>query len=68
LSCKERIINTDVFNQQGVITRDGEVFDNPLEALINDGGVNGRGNIRTPSNWSLQRVDVLTIDKAAVKK
>ncbi len=68
LSCKERILNTDVFNQGGVITRAAEFYDNPLEALINDGGAGGRGSARTPANWLLKRVDVLTTEKPVVRK
>ena len=61
LSCTDRILNTDVFSQQGVITRAGDYYTNPLEALIHDGGSYGRDVMRTPANWLLKRVDVETV-------
>lgn len=63
LATKERINNTSVFEQQGVVTRSETVSDNPLEDLINDSGMGKRGEIKTFNNWLIKRVDVLTSEK-----
>jgi hypothetical protein len=63
LATKDRINNTAVFNQQGVVTRSETLSDNPLEDLINDSGMEKRGEIKTFNNWLIKRVDVLTSEK-----
>ena len=68
LATKERINNTAVFNQQGVVTRSETLSDNPLEDLINDSGMEKRGEIKTFNNWLIKRVDVLTSEKTAAIK
>ncbi len=68
LATKERINNTAVFNQQGVVTRSETAYENPLEALINDSGMEKRGEIKTFNNWLIKRVDVLTVEKSSAIK
>jgi len=63
LTSKDRIINTSVFNQQGVTTRSEIVPANAFEKLVLDQGREQRGEIKMPGDWMIRKVEVYTTDK-----
>ena len=68
IALREAVSSRDVFTRHGVVKGDQqEFYDNPLEALLNEGGTEQRGDIKSFDHWLLRTVDIVTENKTIKK-
>lgn len=69
IALREAVSSRGIFTRRGVVKGEQPEFsDNPLEALLNEGGTGQRGDIKSFDHWMLKTVDILTEGKAIQKK